>query len=65
MLALRPTGGENGGMAYSTEERPSWERDRLIMELRRRGYSMRQIAKVVGVSKGCVQHTLERVVERR
>jgi hypothetical protein len=40
-------------------------RDALIVALRRKGFTYRQIGKVVGMSPGSVGHALERIAEDR
>ena len=39
------------------------ENDRIVLTLRARGYSIRKIAKLVGMSPSGVQHALERLKE--
>jgi hypothetical protein len=40
-------------------------RDALIVALRRKGFTYRQIGKVIGMSAGSVGHALERIAEGR
>jgi hypothetical protein len=42
-----------------------YQRDQLIVQLRRRGYSYRQIAPRVGMSPGGVLRALQRIDEGR
>lgn len=42
---------------------PAAERDKLIMELRMRGWSYRAIGKRVGMSANGVMHSLRRMAE--
>jgi DNA-directed RNA polymerase specialized sigma24 family protein len=44
---------------------PAHERDKLIMELRLRGWSYRAIGKRVGMSANGVMHSLRRMNEGR
>jgi hypothetical protein len=48
-----------------TPEMSGPTRDALIVALRRKGFTCRQIGKVVGMSPGSVGHALERIAEGR